>query len=214
MPFMVVILIYDEVRKYILRHNPGGFVERETYYWERFAITSNQTQHMEQIFTFVWREKQREGNHVAAQTSLSSIFYGLAFHLHTLETIVTLSCFRCLSTTKRITRWTKTWLPLRLQLSWTWKNRQKQIQTPCIPTNFFADHKTTRRNFLFELKAFIRFVRVCSTAELPHHLWEGNHYFVHHKAVFYSGTTSSLLLMSCAKRRDTCPRDGMLIVFS
>ena len=32
MPFMVIILIYDEVRKYILRHNPGGFVERETYY--------------------------------------------------------------------------------------------------------------------------------------------------------------------------------------
>lgn len=32
MPFMIIILMYDEGRKYILRRNPGGFVERETYY--------------------------------------------------------------------------------------------------------------------------------------------------------------------------------------
>lgn len=32
MPFAVLILIYDEVRRFILRRNPGGWVERETYY--------------------------------------------------------------------------------------------------------------------------------------------------------------------------------------
>lgn len=32
MPFSVVIFIYDEVRKSIIRNHPGGWVERETYY--------------------------------------------------------------------------------------------------------------------------------------------------------------------------------------
>lgn len=32
MPFMVTILIYDEIRKYLIRKNPGGWVERETFY--------------------------------------------------------------------------------------------------------------------------------------------------------------------------------------
>ncbi|KPM05682.1 Na+/K+ ATPase, alpha subunit-like protein [Sarcoptes scabiei] len=32
MPFSVLIFVYDEVRRYILRRNPGGWVERETYY--------------------------------------------------------------------------------------------------------------------------------------------------------------------------------------
>ncbi|XP_036614136.1 sodium/potassium-transporting ATPase subunit alpha-2-like isoform X1 [Trichosurus vulpecula] len=32
LPYAVIIFIYDEVRKYILRHNPGGWVEMETYY--------------------------------------------------------------------------------------------------------------------------------------------------------------------------------------
>lgn len=32
MPFSLAIFIYDESRKYILRQNPGGWVERETYY--------------------------------------------------------------------------------------------------------------------------------------------------------------------------------------
>ncbi|XP_077287532.1 sodium/potassium-transporting ATPase subunit alpha-like [Arctopsyche grandis] len=32
MPFMVIILIYDEIRRLILRRYPGGWVERETYY--------------------------------------------------------------------------------------------------------------------------------------------------------------------------------------
>ncbi|XP_025029364.1 sodium/potassium-transporting ATPase subunit alpha-2-like isoform X2 [Python bivittatus] len=31
-PFSILIFIYDEVRKFILRHNPGGWVEQETYY--------------------------------------------------------------------------------------------------------------------------------------------------------------------------------------
>nr|KAG5705315.1 hypothetical protein BaRGS_010766 [Batillaria attramentaria] len=31
-PLSLAIFIYDECRKYILRRNPGGFVERETYY--------------------------------------------------------------------------------------------------------------------------------------------------------------------------------------
>nr|AAH54591.1 Atp1a1a.3 protein [Danio rerio] len=31
-PYSLLIFIYDEVRKYILRRNPGGWVERETYY--------------------------------------------------------------------------------------------------------------------------------------------------------------------------------------
>jgi sodium/potassium-transporting ATPase subunit alpha len=32
MPFSALIFIYDEVRKYIIRHRPGGWVEKETYY--------------------------------------------------------------------------------------------------------------------------------------------------------------------------------------
>ncbi len=32
LPFSLAILIYDEVRKFILRRNPGGWVEKETYY--------------------------------------------------------------------------------------------------------------------------------------------------------------------------------------
>merc|ERR1712001_623889 len=31
-PFSILIFIYDEVRKYLLRQNPGGWVEKETYY--------------------------------------------------------------------------------------------------------------------------------------------------------------------------------------
>ncbi len=31
-PFSVLIFVYDEVRKFILRRNPGGWVEKETYY--------------------------------------------------------------------------------------------------------------------------------------------------------------------------------------
>jgi sodium/potassium-transporting ATPase subunit alpha len=31
-PFSILIFVYDEIRKYIIRHNPGGFVERETYF--------------------------------------------------------------------------------------------------------------------------------------------------------------------------------------
>jgi sodium/potassium-transporting ATPase subunit alpha len=32
LPFSIAILIYDEIRKYLLRKNPGGWVEQETYY--------------------------------------------------------------------------------------------------------------------------------------------------------------------------------------
>jgi sodium/potassium-transporting ATPase subunit alpha len=32
LPFSLAIFVYDEVRKTILRHRPGGFVELETYY--------------------------------------------------------------------------------------------------------------------------------------------------------------------------------------
>ena len=31
-PFSILIFIYDEVRKYLLRQNPGGWLESETYY--------------------------------------------------------------------------------------------------------------------------------------------------------------------------------------
>ncbi|XP_055062189.2 sodium/potassium-transporting ATPase subunit alpha-1 [Misgurnus anguillicaudatus] len=31
-PYSLLIFIYDEVRKYLLRRNPGGWVEQETYY--------------------------------------------------------------------------------------------------------------------------------------------------------------------------------------
>ncbi|KTF75832.1 hypothetical protein cypCar_00028621 [Cyprinus carpio] len=31
-PYSLLIFIYDEVRKYLLRQNPGGWVEKETYY--------------------------------------------------------------------------------------------------------------------------------------------------------------------------------------
>ena len=32
MPFSLLIFVYDECRRYVLRRNPGGWVERETYY--------------------------------------------------------------------------------------------------------------------------------------------------------------------------------------
>jgi len=32
LPFSILIFIYDEIRKYILRQSPGGWVEKETYY--------------------------------------------------------------------------------------------------------------------------------------------------------------------------------------
>nr|P17326.1 RecName: Full=Sodium/potassium-transporting ATPase subunit alpha-A; Short=Na(+)/K(+) ATPase alpha-A subunit; AltName: Full=Sodium pump subunit alpha-A [Artemia franciscana]8K1L_A Chain A, Na+,K+-ATPase alpha2KK [Artemia salina]CAA68811.1 Na,K-ATPase [Artemia franciscana] len=32
MPFSLLILVYDECRKFLMRRNPGGFLERETYY--------------------------------------------------------------------------------------------------------------------------------------------------------------------------------------
>jgi sodium/potassium-transporting ATPase subunit alpha len=31
-PFSIAIWVYDEVRRYILRRYPGGWVEKETYY--------------------------------------------------------------------------------------------------------------------------------------------------------------------------------------
>lgn len=31
-PFMVALFIYDEVRKFYIRRNPGGWLEKETYY--------------------------------------------------------------------------------------------------------------------------------------------------------------------------------------
>lgn len=32
LPFFFLIFVYDEIRKYLIRKNPGGWVERETYY--------------------------------------------------------------------------------------------------------------------------------------------------------------------------------------
>lgn len=32
LPYVVLIIVYDEVRKLIIRRNPGGWAERETYY--------------------------------------------------------------------------------------------------------------------------------------------------------------------------------------
>ncbi|GAA6068940.1 sodium/potassium-transporting ATPase subunit alpha-1-like [Tachysurus ichikawai] len=32
LPYSILIFIYDEVRKYYLRRNPGGWLEKETYY--------------------------------------------------------------------------------------------------------------------------------------------------------------------------------------
>ena len=31
-PFSILIFIYDEIRKFLLRRNPGGWIEKETYY--------------------------------------------------------------------------------------------------------------------------------------------------------------------------------------
>merc|ERR1711899_452304 len=31
-PFSILIFVFDEIRKYLLRENPGGWVEKETYY--------------------------------------------------------------------------------------------------------------------------------------------------------------------------------------
>lgn len=32
LPFSILIFVYDEGRRFILRRNPGGWVEQETYY--------------------------------------------------------------------------------------------------------------------------------------------------------------------------------------
>ena len=32
MPFSLLIFVYDEIRLFVLRRNPGGWVEQETYY--------------------------------------------------------------------------------------------------------------------------------------------------------------------------------------
>ncbi|CAG0880563.1 unnamed protein product [Darwinula stevensoni] len=32
MPFSLVIIVYDEIRRYFMRRNPGGWIEKETYY--------------------------------------------------------------------------------------------------------------------------------------------------------------------------------------
>ena len=32
MPFSLIIFVYDETRRYLLRKYPGGWVEQETYY--------------------------------------------------------------------------------------------------------------------------------------------------------------------------------------
>ncbi|KAK3510742.1 hypothetical protein QTP70_021330 [Hemibagrus guttatus] len=32
LPYALLIFVYDETRRYILRRNPGGWVEKETYY--------------------------------------------------------------------------------------------------------------------------------------------------------------------------------------
>jgi len=32
MPFSLIIFVYDETRKFLIRRNPGGWVENETYY--------------------------------------------------------------------------------------------------------------------------------------------------------------------------------------
>jgi len=32
MPFSLIIFTYDEIRKTLIRRNPGGWVESETYY--------------------------------------------------------------------------------------------------------------------------------------------------------------------------------------
>lgn len=32
LPFSLLIFVYDEIRRYLLRRNPGGWLERETYY--------------------------------------------------------------------------------------------------------------------------------------------------------------------------------------
>ena len=32
MPFSLFIFLYDEIRKMLIRKNPGGWVENETYY--------------------------------------------------------------------------------------------------------------------------------------------------------------------------------------
>ena len=31
-PFSILIWCYDETRKFLLRRNPGGWIEQETYY--------------------------------------------------------------------------------------------------------------------------------------------------------------------------------------
>jgi hypothetical protein len=34
LPFSFLIFVYDETRRYFIRRFPGGWVERETYYWK------------------------------------------------------------------------------------------------------------------------------------------------------------------------------------
>jgi sodium/potassium-transporting ATPase subunit alpha len=32
LPFSILIFVYDETRRFLLRRNPGGWIEKETYY--------------------------------------------------------------------------------------------------------------------------------------------------------------------------------------
>ncbi len=38
LPFSLSILIYDEIRKFIIRKYPGGWVEQETYYQNKIEF--------------------------------------------------------------------------------------------------------------------------------------------------------------------------------
>lgn len=55
LPFSLLIFVYDEVRRYILRRNPGGWVERETYYWHVSIVLRPFMQVSCLIFIYVWQ---------------------------------------------------------------------------------------------------------------------------------------------------------------
>lgn len=62
LPFSLLIFVYDEVRRYILRRNPGGWVERETYYW--YVSTVLRTFMQVSCLIFFYIEKKKELNNL------------------------------------------------------------------------------------------------------------------------------------------------------
>lgn len=78
LPFSLLIFVYDEVRRYILRRNPGGWVERETYYWYVSTVLRTFMQVSCLIF-LLHREKGAEQSVTQIQSSLKPALWEETF---------------------------------------------------------------------------------------------------------------------------------------